>query len=255
MNMTTKAKIDELGPWFHNLHLPDGNHTAPEHFLGDFPKFKWQQIEPHIPKDLTGKRALDIGCNAGFYSFELAGRGADVTAIDLDDHYLNQARWAQSLMPSQGKVTFKKQAVYELADDDQQYDIVWFMGVLYHLRYPLLALDIIRRRCRGTMVFQTMTMPGDKVVEVKDNYPLDKREVMLQDGWPQMAFIEKRFADDPTNWWAANHAGVLALLRAAGFTNIKRIAHEIYVCEADGESDSNNPDYDALRKNQANSTL
>jgi len=48
-----------------------------------------------------------------------------------------------------------------------------------------------------------------------------------------MAFIEHRVADDPTNWWAPNHAGVQALLRSAGFTGIQRIAHEVYVCEAD----------------------
>ena len=44
--------------------------TAPDHFLGDFPRFKWLEIAPHIPEDLKGWRVLDIGCNAGFYSFE-----------------------------------------------------------------------------------------------------------------------------------------------------------------------------------------
>src|SRR3954462_11362701 len=84
-----------LGPWFHNLHLPDGVQTAPDHPLGDFPSFKWRELAPALPADLTGWRALDIGCNAGFYSFELAGRGAEVVGIDLDEHYLRQARWAR----------------------------------------------------------------------------------------------------------------------------------------------------------------
>ena len=70
--------IAALGPWFHNLHLPDGTQTAPGHFLGDFPTFKWEQIRDHLPTDLSGWTALDIGCNAGFYSFELARRGATV---------------------------------------------------------------------------------------------------------------------------------------------------------------------------------
>jgi tRNA (mo5U34)-methyltransferase len=74
----------ELAPWFHNLHLPNGRQTAPDHPLGDFPAFKWRQIAHHVPADLSGKRALDIGCNAGFYSFELAGRGAQVLAIDVE---------------------------------------------------------------------------------------------------------------------------------------------------------------------------
>ena len=67
--------IAALGPWFHNLHLPDGTQTVPDHFLGDFPTFKWEQIRDYLPADLAGWTALDIGCNAGFYSFELARRG------------------------------------------------------------------------------------------------------------------------------------------------------------------------------------
>ena len=61
-------EIAALGPWFHNLHLPDGSETAPHHALGDFPAFKWAEIAPHLPQQLSGWRALDIGCNAGFYS-------------------------------------------------------------------------------------------------------------------------------------------------------------------------------------------
>src|SRR6185312_14831575 len=57
------ADIAALAPWFHNLHLPDGRQTAPDHSLGDFPAFKWREIEPHIPQDLSGWRVLDIGCN------------------------------------------------------------------------------------------------------------------------------------------------------------------------------------------------
>ncbi|HEY4647843.1 MAG TPA: DUF1698 domain-containing protein, partial [Gemmatimonadales bacterium] len=71
--------IAALAPWFHNLHLPDGTETAPGHFLGDFPRYKWQALAPHLPARLDGWTALDIGCNAGYYSFELAQRGARVT--------------------------------------------------------------------------------------------------------------------------------------------------------------------------------
>jgi len=76
--------LEALGPWFHNLHLPDGTQTAPDHPLGDYPSYKWQLLAPALPADLDGWTALDIGCNAGFYSFELARRGAQVTAIDSD---------------------------------------------------------------------------------------------------------------------------------------------------------------------------
>src|SRR3954471_18092473 len=86
-----RRAVAALGPWFHNLHLPNGIQTAPDHPLGDFPTVKWKQIEPYIPDDLTGVSVLDVGCNAGFYSFELARRGARVTAMDIDQRYLRQA--------------------------------------------------------------------------------------------------------------------------------------------------------------------
>jgi tRNA (mo5U34)-methyltransferase len=224
-------QIRELGPWFHNLHLPDGTQTAPEHFLGDFPAYKWWEIRPFLRPDLSGIRALDIGCNAGYYSFELARRGAEVTAIDSDDRYLKQARWAARIMGLHHRIEFRRLSVYQLARESEMYDLVWFMGVFYHLRYPLLALDVVRRCCLGQMIFQTLTLPGDEVFATEADYDLQQREVMNQPGWPRMAFIEHRLAGDPTNWWAVNHAGVEALLRSAGFSVIRRIAHEIYSCQ------------------------
>jgi tRNA (mo5U34)-methyltransferase len=80
------------------------------------------------------------------------------------------------------------------------------------------------------MVFQTLTMPGDEVVSPPQNFSIDERELMLQPGWPKMAFIENELAGDPTNWWAANHACVDAMLRSAGLRTIARPGHEMYVC-------------------------
>ena len=223
--------IAELGPWFHNLHLPDGTQTAPGHFLGDFPTFKWEQIRGHLPADLTGWTALDIGCNAGFYSFELARRGATVTGIDHDPRYLRQARWAAGRFGLEGRVRFEEKQVYDLAASPETYDLVLFMGVLYHLRYPLLGLDIVARKVGRRLIFQTLTMPGEEVAEPPLDMPIDEREAMLEPGWPRMAFIEHRLANDPTNWWAPNHAAVEAMLRSAGLGVLERPGHEIYVCE------------------------
>jgi tRNA (mo5U34)-methyltransferase len=224
------GRIADLAPWFHNLHLPGGEQTAPDHPLGDFPAFKWRQIEPSLPRDLSGWRALDIGCNAGFYSFELAQRGAQVVGIDVDEHYLEQARWARGVFDLEDRVEFRRMQVYDLAEQDERYDLVLFMGVLYHLRYPLLALDIVAERVQRLLVLQTLTLPGDDVVSQPANVPFRRRALLTQPGWPKMAFVEHELADDPTNWWVPNHAAVLAMARSAGLEVIDRPGHEIYVC-------------------------
>jgi tRNA (mo5U34)-methyltransferase len=224
------GRIAALAPWFHNLHLPSGEQTAPDHPLGDFPAFKWRQIEPSLPRNLTGWRALDIGCNAGFYSFELAQRGATVVGIDVDEHYLEQARWARGVFGLEDRVEFRRMQVYDLAGQDERYDLVLFMGVLYHLRHPLLALDIVAERVRRLLVLQTLTMPDDEVVEPPVSVPFKRRELLTEPGWPKMAFVEHELADDPTNWWVPNHAAVLAMTRSAGLEVVERPGHEIYVC-------------------------
>ena len=227
------AQITQLGPWFHNLHLPDGSQTAESHPLGDFPQVKWRQIAPHLPESLAGWQVLDVGCNAGFYSFELARRGAQVVGIDIDAHYLGQARWAAREFGLADRVEFRRMSVYELARRSPQYDLVCFLGVLYHLRHPMLALDILRRVTRRTLVLQTLTMPGEAVVAAPPDIALDARAVLRQSGWPKMAFIERSLAEDPTNWWAPNHACVEAMIRSAGFKISARPGHEMYCCEPD----------------------
>uniref|UniRef100_UPI001CD63659 TIGR04290 family methyltransferase n=1 Tax=Geomonas agri TaxID=2873702 RepID=UPI001CD63659 len=234
---TLEDDIKELSPWFHNLHLPDGTETAPDHFLGDFPSFKWREISGCIPEDLTGWSALDIGCNAGFYSFELARRGARVLGIDCDNHYLDQANWAAAQYGLQSLVEFRQMQVYDLARVKGKFDLVLFMGVFYHLRYPLLALDIVAQKTAGMMLFQTITMPG-RAVAGQHDFWINERDALHDAGWPKMAFIEERFAGDPTNWWIANHAGVEAMLRSAGLKIAGHPGDEIYLCHPDLEHPS-----------------
>ncbi len=226
-------EIREMDPWFHNLHLPGGIQTAPGHFLGDFPNFKWQQLKAHIPRDLAGCRVLDIGCNAGFYTFELARRGATVTGIDLDPHYLRQAEWAAEKYGLKDRVSFKNMQVYDLAGISGKFDIVWFMGLLYHLRYFMLALDIVTQKAGKLLVLQTLTMPGKDIRQVPADIPLDDRSEMLEPGWPRAAFIEHRLAGDPTNWWALDHACVEAVLRSCGMKITATPSDEIYLAEPD----------------------
>jgi len=237
MTLEVPGAVAGLGPWFHNLHLPDGSQTAPEHPLGDFPAFKWRQIEGCLPQDLTGARALDIGCNAGFYAFQLASRGAEVLALDLDEHYLQQGRWAQRHLDPAGRVQFRQGSVYDLVDVEGSFEVVLFMGVLYHLRHPLLALDVVAERVGGQLVLQTLTIPGEEPRETPSDVEIDERRRLLEPGWPRAAFVEHKLAGDPTNWWAADAACVEAMARSAGLRVTERPGHEIWVCEPDEASD------------------
>jgi tRNA (mo5U34)-methyltransferase len=225
-----ERQIAALAPWFHNLHLPGGVQTAPDHPLGDYPAFKWRQVEGVLPAALHGWRALDLGCNAGFYTFELARRGAEVVGIDTDEHYLTQARWAAGIYELDHMVEFRRMHVYDLARSDERFDLVLFMGVLYHLRYPLLALDVVAERVDRLLVLQTLTMPGEETPNPWRDLPFDRRDQLTEPWWPKMAFVERNLANDPTNWWVPNAAAVEAMARAAGLEVVARPGDEIYVC-------------------------
>jgi tRNA (mo5U34)-methyltransferase len=224
------AEAAEYGPWFHNLHLPDGTQTAPDHPLGDFPAFKWRQIAGHLPSDLNGWTVLDIGCNAGYYSLELAMRGARVTGLDIDPHFIRQATWAARQFNLADRIIFREGQIYDLARLTERFDLVLFMGVFYHLRHPLLALDIVAEKVERLLVFQTLTMPGEAVATAPADLEIDDRDAFLQPGWPKMAFIEHAVAGDATNWWTPNHACIDAMLRTAGLEIASRPGHEIYLC-------------------------
>ena len=222
-------RIHELGEWFHNLDL-FGVKTAPNHFLGDFPNIKWQQISPAIPERLDGATVLDIGCNGGFYSIEMKRRGADrVLGIDVDDRYLNQARFAAKTLGFE--IEFEKRSVYMADEIAGQFDFVLFMGVFYHLRYPLYALDRVIKKVGGTLVFQTMIRGSETVKKWEDDYPFWNKDVFHDPDFPAMYFIEKSYSNDPTNWWIPNCAAMEGMLRSSGLEIVAHPETETWVCK------------------------
>jgi tRNA (mo5U34)-methyltransferase len=233
IDLTSKDEIrrraEALGPWFHNINL-HGVWTAPDHFLGDYPNIKFKSFADAIPQDLTGKTVLDIGCNGGFYSIEMKKRGAErVLGIDFDDDYLAQARFAAEVTGLD--IEFRKLSVYEVGALRERFDVVIFMGVLYHLRHPLLALDLIHEHvAKDLLLFQSMQRGAKTVEPVTDNYTFWETDQFDKPGYPKMHFIEHRYADDPTNWWAPNAACVEAMLRSSGFEIVQHPEDEVYLC-------------------------
>ena len=233
-----RERVDALSPWFHNMDLGGGLMTAPGHFLGDYPAQKFRRFAGAVPADLSGKTVLDIGCNAGFYSMEMARRGAArVVGIDSDERYLAQGRLAAEALGFADAVEFRELSVYDVGALGERFDLVIFMGVFYHLRHPLLALDLIREHVAGgLMLFQTMQRGAEEVAEVPADHPFFVEGTYLpppifdEPGYPKMHFIERKYAGDWTNWWAPNRAGSEAMLRAAGFAIEARPEAEVYLC-------------------------
>src|SRR3954468_9611078 len=198
-----RRKVEALGPWFHNLDL-HGVPTAPSHFLGDYPAVKWRNFAETVPKSLKGKTVLDIGCNAGFYAMEMKRRGADrVLGLDSRDEYLAQARFAAEV--NELEVEFRNLSVYDVGRLGETFDLVIFMGVLYHLRHPLLALDLIHEHVADDLVvFQSMQRGSRDIKDVEPNYDFGEMDYFDVPAYPKLHFVEHRYADDPTNWWVPN---------------------------------------------------
>ena len=223
------ARVEELGPWFHRMDL-GGVDTAPNHFLFDYPRNKFSRFAHAVPEDLTGKTVLDIGCNAGFYAMEMKRRGAArVVGTDSDPRYLAQARFAAEV---QGlDIEYREMSVYDVALLKEKFDLVVFMGVLYHLRHPLLALDLIREHVAGDLLlFQTMQRGATQVDPVQEDYDFFDVDHLDAPGYPKMVFFEHRYSHDPTNWWAPNTACTEAMLRSSGFEIVAHPEQEVYLC-------------------------
>ena len=225
-------KVADLGPWFHNLSL-QGVQTAPDHFLGDYPSTKWHSFQDALPKDLAGMTVLDIGCNAGFYSIEMKRRGASrVLGIDHDEQYLEQARFAAQVLDL--NIAFEHMSVYDLPKLGESFDLVLFMGVFYHLRYPLLALDLLRQYvAKDWFIFQSMLRGSRTRPHIEPDYPFWERAVFDQPGFPKMHFIENSYSNDPTNWWIPNRSCAEAVLRSAGFRIESVPEPEVFICRCD----------------------
>jgi len=223
-------RVDELGEWFHNLDL-HGVATAPHHFLGDFPRIKWKHIATAIPADLSGATVLDIGCNGGFYCVEMKRRGAErVVGVDIDDRYLKQAHFAAQTLNLE--IEFVKLSVYDIDRVPGQFDYVLFLGLFYHLRYPLFALDKIVKKVApgGKLVFQTMVRGSERSRVWDDDYHFWNKNIFEDRDFPRMFFVEKSYANDPTNWWIPNCSAAEAMLRSSGLKIVAHPEAETWVC-------------------------
>jgi tRNA (mo5U34)-methyltransferase len=157
-------------------------------------------------------------------------RGASrVLGIDTDDAYLAQARFAANATGV--GVEYRKMSVYELPTLGERFDLVLFLGVLYHLRHPLLALDVLFDHAVGdTLVFQSMLRGDAAVPALEHNYPIGERRIFDEPAFPRLHFVERAYASDETNWWIPNRSCAEAMLRSSGFEIVDHPEEEVFIC-------------------------
>jgi tRNA (mo5U34)-methyltransferase len=114
----------------------------------------------------------------------------------------------------------------------EAFDIVLFLGVLYHLRHPLLALDLIREHVAAELLlFQSMQRGSIEVEPLEKDHDFWTEGIFDEPGYPKLHFIEHKYAHDWTNWWVPNRSCTEAMLRSAGFQIVGHPEDEVYVCQ------------------------
>ncbi len=219
-----KDRIASVPEWFHQIEVAPGIVTPGR----DPSPLKLKRLL--IPEDLTGKRVLDIGTNDGFFSFECERRGA-AEVVAIEEAPTPGFSVAHELLGS--RVIFHAMSLYDLDPEQMgQFDLVLFLGVLYHLRDPLLALERIHALCRGQLVLET---------QVCDTYFLDiygkPRDLARDDEELHTVPLAQFYPagelnGDITNWWSPNLPALHGMLRSTGFVPEETISNGARACVA-----------------------
>ena len=184
--------------WYHSIELPDGTVTDG---LITIERLKSRVSHMPIPADLRGKRVLDIGAWDGWFSFEMESRGADVVAVDCVE--IENFVWAHEARKS--KVEYRILDLMELSPRDLGYfDIVLFLGVLYHLKHPLLGIEKVCELTRDLAIVESFV--------ADDPSPIA--------GYPRMEYEHDELGEQLDNWYGPSVECLMALCRTAGFARV-----------------------------------
>ena len=154
-NIASKArqklvqKVSEIGPWFHSIDVGENILTRevaplPGPQPDDHPRKRWVDLSDEIPMDLSGRRILDIGCADGFFTLEFARRNAkEVVAVDSWVKHINRIKWLKDHFDLANITPIKDTAEHMTPDKYGEFDIVFMLGLLYHLKDPLTGLESV----------------------------------------------------------------------------------------------------------------
>jgi tRNA (mo5U34)-methyltransferase len=214
------SELKRLEPWFHRIDLGDGIFTKTESVMGepvDHPSLPWQTIKKLLPDNLKGKTVLDVGCNAGFYAFEAKRRGAErVLGVDGQRQHVRQGLFVRKALGLD--VEFRRFNVYELNQRNVgQFDVTLALGLLYHLKHPILALENLFDVTKELLIIETAIMPPELAIP-SVNHPLGEAQMLLH----PLSFVENPAAskEQVFNWFLPSVEALQGLLRTTGFVEI-----------------------------------
>jgi tRNA (mo5U34)-methyltransferase len=215
------SELKRLEPWFHRIDLGDGLYTKTESVMGepvDHPLGPWQTIQKLLPRDLSDKTLLDVGCNGGFYAFEAKRRGAKrVLGVDGQRQHVRQGLFVRKVLGLD--VEFRRLNVYELTSRTVgQFDITLALGLLYHLKHPILALENLYQITKEMLVIETAILPPERT-PVSFALPLGEQQMLLH----ALAFVENPndAKEQVFNWFLPGVEALQALLRTTGFDEVE----------------------------------
>ena len=213
-----EAYVKSYSFWYHRMYLGNGVYTLPP-TMADL---VWALIKPIFPADLNGASMLDIGSNAGFFSIlaKLHGAGR-ILGIESFKMFFDQGEYFRNIW--QMDIEYRFMDAHDIGKLDEEFDLVMFAGILYHLKHPLLVLEEIGRRCRDAVIVESEIIPEDpRNLLMTRLGPLG--EVKLTPATKGfMKFYERdELNGDMSNWWAPDTECLLGMLRVAGFKYFSR---------------------------------
>lgn len=211
-----RNRVAEHKTWYHRIEVYPGVVTPG---INDTQKNIDILDGIGLPADVRGKRVLDIGAADGALSFLMEQRGAsEVVAIDYRTAGKNGFQIASELLGS--KAQYHVDNIYNLTPGRYgEFDILLFLGVLYHLRNPLLAMDRLRDLARpGAMLFvETHLINNSFQMSDGSTQPLTNLNEELVSAPIWQFYPKDALNNDATNKWAPNMAGLKAIVEEAGF--------------------------------------
>ena len=212
-----QAEAAKFPFWYHKIELPGGFVTP-----------GWAPLDPDSysgPQDLTGKRVLDVRARDGYWTFEALKRGAsEVVAIDDFSDYLgtleekDRRAWEtfdfcrESLGYSEDRCKRIEMSVYEATEDRiGRFDVVFCFGTLYHLRYPLLALDVLASVCDERMFIESAILDDFSPYRGGFGHGYSGAQPVME------FYPTSEYGNNPTNWWVPSLACLGMMTIAIGF--------------------------------------